>query len=300
MEKLKINNFNVTSDEALIQQMKDALHGCSSVVKYCKELGMSTETMDDNVTKIYDLVRDTNYCHKCPGLQKCQKENAYLISKITYMNNIVESQLIPCKELLRRVSFEKQLLVNDFPDEWLDISISDVDKSKTKTEAFLVYNNYIKNLNTNWLYIEGGIGSGKSYLAAAFAIDLAKRAIKGKTPICFINASRRFIELNDLSKQNNNEFKAKLEQYCTVPVLIIDDFGHELKTDFIRDAIVNEIITTRCNKRLFTIFTSNFSLAEIEILYATNAARAIMAKQIVKTIKAMCEKEINLGELKLY
>ncbi|HHT66713.1 MAG TPA: ATP-binding protein [Erysipelotrichaceae bacterium] len=300
MKKIKIKNLKVENSEELIKQMKEALRDCPAVMRYCKEIGMSEQIMDENITKIYDLVRDTNYCRKCPGLQKCEKENAYLITKITYANNVVESQLIPCKELLRRISFEKQLIIRDFPDEWLDISVFDVDKSKTKTEALTVYSNYLKNISTNWLYIEGGIGSGKSYLAAAIAIDLAKRAIKGKAPICFINASTRFLELNDLSKQSPSDFKTKLELYCTVPVLIIDDFGHELKTDFIRDAIVNEIITTRCNKRLFTIFTSNFTLDEIETLYATNASRAIMAKQIVKTIRSMLDREIDLGDLKLY
>ena len=132
------------------------------------------------------------------------------------------------------------------------------------------------------------------------SIDLAKRGLKGKCPICFINASKRFLELSDLNKQKSDEFKKKLELYSTVPVLIIDDFGHEFKNDFIRDAIVNEIITTRCNKKLFTIFTSNFSLDEIEVLYSTSNAGAIMAKQIVKTIKAMCGSEINLGDLKLH
>ena len=63
---------------------------------------------------------------------------------------------------------------------------------------------------------------------------------------------------------------------------------------------MNEIITTRCNKKLFTIITSNFSLDEIEVLYSTSNAGAIMSKQIVKTIKAMCGSEINLGDLKLH
>ena len=167
-------------------------------------------------------------------------------------------------------------------------------------EALKTYMSYLKNEDTSWLYLTGGIGSGKSYFAAALSIDLAKREIKGKSPICFINSSKRILELSELSKQKNDDFKKKLDLYSTVPVLVIDDFGHEFKNDFIRDAIVNEIITTRCNKKLFTIITSNFSLDEIEVLYSTSNAGAIMSKQIVKTIKAMCKKEINLGDLKLY
>lgn len=300
MEKLKIKNLNITADDALIQQMKQSLADSPSIIKFCKDIGMDEKVMNENIIKINDLIRDNNYCRKCPGLQKCKKENAYLVTKITYFNKVVESQLIPCRELLRRVSFERQLIIKDFPDEWLNNTLSEVDKSRNKTEAIRTYNDYLKNVNNNWLFLTGGIGSGKSYLAAAFAVDLAKRTLKGKAPICFINAPKRFLELNDLNKQNSSGFKTKLELLSTVPVLIIDDFGQELKNDFIRDVVVNEIINTRCNKKLFTIITSNFSLAEIEGLYGTNSARAIMAKQMVKTIKTMCVKEINLGDLKLY
>ena len=280
--------------------MKEALYACPGAVKFLKDQGMTDEVMEENITKIYDFVRDVNYCRKCPGIKKCKKDNAYLNTKIVYSYGVVDTQLIPCKEILKRVSFERQFLTRDFPDEWLDVIMSDIDKSQAKTEASIEYMSYLRNESTNWIYLTGGIGSGKSYFAAALSIDLAKRGIKGKSPICFINSAKRFLELSDLNKQKSDEFKKKLELYSTVPVLILDDFGHGLRNDFIRDAIINEIITTRCNKKLFTIFTSNFSLDDIEVLYSTSNAGAIMSKQIVKTIKAMCKKEINLGDLKLY
>ena len=300
VEKLKVKNLNIKSDDSLIEQMKEALYACEGAYKFLKSLGMSDEVMEENITKIYDFVRDVNYCRKCPGIKKCKKDNAYLNTKITYNYGVVDTQLIPCKEILKRVSFERQFLVRDFPDEWLDLVMGDIDKSKPKTEAMNVYMGYLQNKDNSWLYLQGGIGTGKSYFASALAIDLAKRSIKGKSPICFINSSKRFLELSDLNKQKSDEFKKKLELYSTVPVLVIDDFGNEFKNDFIRDAIVKEIITTRCNKKLFTIFTSNFSLDEIEVLYSTSNSGAIMSKQIVKTIRAMCNKEINLGDLKLY
>ena len=301
VEKLKVKNLDIKSDEALIQQMKEALYACPGAYKFLKDQGMSDEVMDENITKIYDFVRDVNYCRKCPGIKKCKKDNAFLNTKVIYSYGVVDTQLIPCKEILKRVSFERQFVVRDFSDEWLDVSMNDIDKTQEKTEASKYYMDYLRNEGNNWIYLTGGIGSGKSYFAAALSIDLAKRALKGKSPVCFINASKRILELSDLNKTKNvDEFKKKLELYSTVPVLVIDDFGHEFKNDFIRDAIVNEIITTRCNKKLFTIITSNFSLDEIEVLYSTSNAGAIMSKQIVRTIKMMAKKEINLGDLKLY
>ena len=300
VEKLKVKNLNVQSDDTLIQQMKEALYACPSALKFCRELGMTDEVMERNITKIYDFVRDVNYCRKCPGIKKCKKDNAYVISKVSYSYGVVENQLIPCPEILKRVSFERQFIVKDFSDEWLDVIMSDIDKSQAKTEAMKVYMSYLRNEDNNWLYLTGGIGSGKSYFAAALSIDLAKRGLKGKSPICFINSAQRFLELSDLNKQKSDEFKKKLDLYCTVPVLVLDDFGHGLRNDFIRDAIINEIITTRCNKKLFTIITSNFSLDDIEVLYSTSNAGAIMSKQIVRTIKKKKKKEINFGDLKLY
>ena len=300
VEKLKIKNLDVKSDDSLIQQMKEALYACPAAVKFCKEQGMSEQVMEDNITKIYDFVRDVNYCRKCPGIKQCKKDNAYLNTKVTYSYGVVDTQLIPCKEILKRVSFERQFLVRDFNDEWLDNVLSDINKTKEKTEAVETYMKYLRNEDNTWLYLTGGIGSGKSFFAAVLSIDLAKKGLKGKSPICFINSAQRLLELSKKKKKKSDEFKKKLELYSTVPVLVLDDFGHGLRNDFIRDAIINEIITTRCNKKLFTIITSNFTLDEIEVLYSTSNAGAIMSKQIVRTIRAMCKKEINLGDLKLY
>lgn len=301
VERLKVENLKITADDSLLEQMKEVIYQCPKAIKYCKNLGMSDEDIDSNVIKIYDFARDINYCSNCPGLKQCKKENAYLTSKVTFNNGVVETQLIPCPTLLKRVSFERQFLIQDFPDEWLDVTMPELDRTKGRTKATVVYNKYVKNEETNWIYLTGGMRSGKSYYAAAMAIDLAKREVKGKVPICFMNASKRILELSDLNKKNNEEFKKKLEQYCTVPVLVIDDFGHEFKNDFIRDAIVNEIISSRYNKRLFTVFTSNFTLDEIEVLYECNSkAGAIMSKQIVKTIRSMCGQEVDLGDLAIY
>ena len=84
MEKLRIKNLDIHGDDTLIQQMKEALYACPSALKFLREQGMTDEVMDENITKIYDFVRDINYCRKCPGIKNCKKDNAYVISKVTY------------------------------------------------------------------------------------------------------------------------------------------------------------------------------------------------------------------------
>ena len=77
VEKLKIKNLDVKSDDSLIQQMKEALYACPAAVKFCKEQGMSKQVMEDNITKIYDFVRDVNFVSIIKGVQigvKAEKE----------------------------------------------------------------------------------------------------------------------------------------------------------------------------------------------------------------------------------
>ena len=129
VEKLKVTKLNIQSDDTLIKQMREALYACPSAVKFCRDQGMTDELMDENITKLYDFVRDVNYCRKCPGLRKCKKDNPYLITKVVYSYGNVETQLIPCPEILKRVTFERQFVVRDFPDDWLDVTMGDIDKS---------------------------------------------------------------------------------------------------------------------------------------------------------------------------
>ena len=80
----------------------------------------------------------------------------------------------------------------------------------------------------------------------------------------------------------------------------IDDFGNEFVNDFIRDTIIYPIISTRHNKNLMTIFTSDFTIDEIETLYSTSKAGQLRAKQICKIISTSVKKEIDLGTLAIY
>ena len=92
----------------------------------------------------------------------------------------------------------------------------------------------------------------------------------------------------------------KLELYSNIPILVLDDFGNEFKNDFVRDAILFPILSTRASKRLLTIFTSDFTISDIEALYSNTKAGAIRAKQIAKLIQSMCDEEISLGDISIY
>lgn len=296
MEKLKVN-IEIQDDEEILSSMKDAFYACSAAVKYCNEIGIPSEKIEENITKIFDFVCDINYCKKCPGVKNCKKNNPLLISKVVYKNEIVSNQLVPCKELLRQVAFDKQFKTRDFPEDWLSKKLKDVDETKEKKIALKKYVDYLKGGYSGWIYLNGGVGSGKSFFAAVLAIEAANRNLG---PICYLNSAKRIRELNDLNFKKASDFEELLDKYSKVPILVLDDFGNEFKNDFVRDAIIYPILSYRVSNKLFTIITSDFTIEEIKTLYSINKPGEIRARQISNLLTNECGQEINLGDLKIH
>ena len=299
MEKLKISNLPAyDADEKLLEDMKKAYMACPQAIKYCNELGIPADKVEENIVKIYDLVRDINYCSKCPGVKKCAKSNPLLCTRIIYSQGEVDRQMVPCKELLKDVTFKKQFVVRDFEEDWLDSNLRSIDRNNGRNKAIVKYHDFIKNKQASWIYLTGSKNSGRSYFAAALIVDAAR---KNRGPVCFLNSTLRLREINDLGYgKKKEEFDKKLELYSNIPVLVLDDFGNEFKNDFVRDAILFPILSTRASKRLLTIFTSDFTISDIEALYSNTKAGAIRAKQIAKLIQSMCDEEISLGDISIY
>lgn len=296
MEKLNRKTF-YKPDPAIIEKMRMVYMNCPKAVNYVKKLGIPAELIESHIDIFYDFAKDLNYCDKCPGIDECIKENPLLCTKVTYNDGFVERQLTPCKKLLEKMHLKNQFIVMDFSEDWLTSQISKINKNAARKIAIKKYLDYIKNGNLTWLYLNGEQNTGRSFLAANMAIDAAK---KEHGPVAFVNCASRFKQLADQNYRNPELFQKTLSMYCTVPILVLDDFGNEYKNDFIRDGILFEILSKRASDKLFTIFTSDFSIEDVVALYSTTKSATIRAKQIGKIIKNNAEKEINLGEISIY
>lgn len=299
MEKIK-SGFRFEIDESLKQEMLEEYRNTPTAVKYVKKLGITEEDIDKYIDRIYDFVCDVKYCENCPGIKACQKTNPLLCTKLVYVNGIVDRELTPCKNVLKKMEIEDQFRVIDFDREWLDVSIKDVDNSSGRAQVVSKFKQFVSNKYDGWLYVTGGPNSGRTFLTAVLCNKLI--AAKELGPICFLNAPERIKQLSDFNySKEKDKFDKTIELYSSVPVLVLDDFGNGFISDYIRDAIIQPILAKRAQKRLFTIFTSDYQIDEIGTLLTTNQnAGALRAEQIRKIIKNMCGKEINLGDLSIY
>ena len=294
MERL-IQNYHFDEDQKLLQEMKETIYSNPAAMKYLRQNKISDEVIENEIVKIYDFVSDLNFCKKCPGLSACNKQTPRLCTRITYQNGVISRELVPCKKYLEFIKFQSQFKVRDFPDEWLNTEIKKMDKTAERKEAIEKYTKYFKGENSEWLYLMGEEGTGRSFLAANIAIDIAKKDLG---PVSFIDVSSRFKEL--ASTKDNDKFNALLESYASVPVLVLDDLGNEYKSDFVRENILFAILNKRAKKHLYTIITSDFNINDIAYMYQTNQASKPKAEQIKRLLKRMCGQEINQGNISVY
>ena len=139
----------------------------------------------------------------------------------------------------------------------------------------------------------GEIASGKSFLAATMAVAGARN--NAFNSICFANVPARFKMLADYAFTKNPQFDEDLDKLKECDLLVLDDFGNEFKSDFVRDNILFPLISYRLREKKFTIITSNYSMEDIAMMYQTNKASLPKSTQIKSMLKMACSKEIKIN-----
>lgn len=168
-----------------------------------------------------------------------------------------------------RAALDRMAAVQEFKDASLlgdrfaevEFETTDVGGSKSFDDAFRRCAAYCAAAdkvfdNGYGIYIYGENGTGKTHLAACIVNELARQL---RTVI--------FTNLAEIAKMAIRDEK-KFERACAVDFLVIDDLGAErMKNADGEDLWAQECIYNFINKRyiykLPTIFTSNYSLADL-------------------------------------
>ena len=101
------------------------------------------------------------------------------------------------------------------------------------------------------LIIAGKPGTGKTHLAVAIAI----RAMENGQQAIFRLVSTMLDEIQSIIRENG-DYDGLMQQFKTVPCLVLDDLGHENMTTA-RSSYLHQIIDYRYTNELQTIVTTN-------------------------------------------
>ena len=133
------------------------------------------------------------------------------------------------------------------------------------------------------IYLEGNLGSGKTYLAACACNSHAQK----KEYVSFVhmpNFSQKMLSL-----MGNGEYEKYFKRVQKADFLVLDDIGAEVTNAWVRDVILLPILMYRYDHKLCTWFTSNLSLDSLKEKYAKTSLGEDMtaALRIVERIAAM-------------
>lgn len=170
------------------------------------------------------------------------------------------------KSALAKEAFETSglgALLKDQSFDTFDLSFYMDNKANFETmqKNYEKCKNYAENFDNtgkNLVFI-GGTGLGKTHLSTS----IAKKVIEKGYDVVYDSSPNI---LNDFSKEQFKDEAGLTDKYFNCELLIIDDLGTEMHTNFTVSSLYN-LINTRLNTGKSTLINTNLSMAELKKMY---------------------------------
>ncbi len=279
MQKI-INNTKYDLQKAYNENLQDpTFKNIVTKLKIDAKIGQLNNSM------IADCAQELKNCANCRGLYECQNKCSgyYLYPKV--YSNYLDFVYLPCKYqkaqaklLEQRKTASQELETASFKN------INVTDKNRVSLIKWLkdFYDKYDGITPQKGLYLHGTFGSGKTYLIYALLNEL-----KNKKKVEYL--ALYFPEILRTLKDDWDLFEENIVKYSTVPILLIDDIGAEAVSEWGRDEVLGTILQNRMNEHLPTFFTSNLTIAELELHLSQtkNSIDKLKSRRIIERIKQL-------------
>lgn len=191
---------------------------------------------------------ERNSCAKC---SKISEENKKIEEK--------EKQRALQEKLISEKKFQAGLGQRHF-DCTFDNYITDTQDQKKILQIVIDYSDAIANGSAACLVMAGGVGTGKTHLAASIVnkfIMLGKRCL-------IIKMSELIRDIKDTwRKDSEYSEKAIIRKLSSIELLIIDEIGVQFGSDT-EKLLISEVIDNRYQDMVPTILISNLDLSGIK------------------------------------
>lgn len=302
MEKMQMKTIMPKKElEAYREEQLQLLK--SDVVFYnaLLDLGLNEAQILNQIALFIDYHEDKKACENCLGLSFCKKERPYTQLCLVKEDEQMERKIRLCPYMQKRRMLEKQFLVHDFPDEWFGKSLEnkDVDIRNDRGQLIRFMAAIVRGTSLkNWLYLHGKTRLGKSYVLAVLCQELIAK--HPHQTCAYLKTPSRFKELSDLSFVDKAQMQEKLNTYIDADILVLDDFGNEYQSDFVRDTILNPLLDARSKSNKITMFTSRYTLNELIELHGKTVAGKIKMKRQVREVIENNAEIISLNCVSVY
>lgn len=297
MEEMKLPSLNTPK---LNEYKLDALKKIKQddnlkeiILKY----NLTDKEIIASASKFLKVQEDLKSCSKCNG--KCHKNPSKIQLGLIFNedNRTFDISFNTCSYYKHMFELQRMFYRIDFPLEFLEFDfakeLTSNDYALSRKKALVHLVSILKNETSKGLYLVGDNQIGKTFIMALFA---SKYIDKFNTKVAFCSSLDLFKDLNDLFniKDDKKEaFTNELEKLSNIDLLILDGFGNEYKSEYMCDNYLFPLLKNRINNNKLTLFTSNYSLNEIEAMYSFSRTYVFKAKQLCKMINYLA-KEIEI------
>lgn len=222
-------------------------------------------TPNVRIPELYQYYLNRNKCADCIGINNCEQP---IVGLEPYLDDNNRVKYIECKyrkEKNRQNERDNLLEIIEIPRKLLRARM---DKFFLSTEerksAFDYAKKFVENYNPDifmkGMYIHGYFGTGKTYLLAAIANEMADRGYN-----CLLAYFPDLVRQLQGLMYDSKLLESKINSLKTIDFLFIDDLGSENMSAWFRDQIFGPILQYRLLEEKPTFFSSNLSLAKNQL-----------------------------------
>lgn len=283
------------------QQLDKMLRSSAYLQRFLEEHPeLDRDALLRSLSAIYTAVKERYWCERCPGLSECPNLVRGHFTELVAQNGQVTGALTACdkqraheeaertRRLMRSYYVSEETLAARFDAVDLD------DGNRLAVAAAMRFcQEYAPGRRQRGLYLHGPFGVGKSFIMGAVARALSEKQIAS----LMVYVPEFVRELKE--SLADHSYGEKLGLLKEIPVLILDDIGAENLTPWVRDEVLGVILHHRVNNHLPTLFTSNYSLEELEEHMAIsngNRIEVTKARRIMERIRHFADVYLIEGE----
>ncbi|MGI6644344.1 MAG: hypothetical protein ACOX28_01045 [Bacilli bacterium] len=286
----KFKYDEITVDEEKLEEIVNELKNDALLVASLKEKDIPLELIDANLAYFIDYA---NTLHNCPCKDKdnCVLTNKYTPTDLTFENGSLQRKMGLCPLLMKNAAFKNRYLKSDFPEDWLDIRLEDINVTEKRAEYLKALIN-LKNGSKEWLYVYGPDGRGKLFMALSLINSLLEENQDLKAAV--INYPQFIIEKTSDYFANKASIDKELSELSEVDFLILRDFGNEEINSLVVESITLPLVQQISRNGGVVIFLGNLSLDRLKMVYKTKPKSKIRNEQLLSYIEDNIDKPIHL------
>ena len=242
---IKLFDKNINNDNSFLEEVKN-----NPLLK----------GFDINVNNVNDFslyLEEFNNCKNCVGLKQCKNSNEGHLFKFDD-NQFVYEQCRYKKEHLAKIQESKLIKTLFVSKKILEADLANFDVNAPQRKK--IYNyimNFIsetkKGVFTKGLYIYGSFATGKTYILGCLANELSRNNIESLV----IYFPDLVVELK--SALGTPRFEELINYLKSVDVLLLDDFGSENMSSWLRDDVLGPVLNYRLMEEKPIFISSNIN-----------------------------------------